>query len=1410
MGVLSSRFRVEPAGAPGSRRDRRPSCIRQAFAQADGRRHPGAVHGCGRKGQERPPRHADGHGRRRHRPLFEIPEVRRQPPRLGRPRPLHPVGGPRLDADLQPAAPDGLQGRDAGTAGKLPPVGLQDRRPPGIRPHRRRRDHHRPAGSGPGHLGRFRPGGAASGGALRQGSGRSPHLGRRRRRLPDGRRVARGHRPGRPPEAEQAVRPVGRQRNHHRRQGVAVGRHRPADALQGLRLGGPGLGDQAGQADADRLQDQDRQGRRHHGRQPQDPRRRPGRHRDRGDPSGAELALRAVRAAGRRAESLGQGRQAGRQGPQGLGRPSAEPRPTRRLHPRHGRRPAHRRLRSAGRQAEATGRRQARPGHAPVLGRGAGDGVQRHPGNGRRLGRPDRLEQHLRQEHPDHGRAGLRRPLPELRHPRVRHGCGDERSGVARRGHPLRRHLHGVRGLQPPGDPPGRADGRARDPRHDPRLHRPGRRRPDPPAGRASGRPARHSEPADHAPGGHGRGAGVLAGRPAAQDHADRHVPVAPEDPGRASEGRQRRSESHPVRHRHRGRPGPEGRRDAGGRRRAHPRGVGPLLRPVRAAAQGLSGRRHRPRHRPRRRRGRHQAGLGALHRRGRRLRRHVVLRRLGPGRSPLPRVRHHRRGRGRGRQGAALRLVDGGRRACLRRDNRPHGGRDARCHRPVLRPALRRHEPDARDQRLAAARLCAKPSDLSRPLRPRRRTGSGLSPHLGHRPTGDHCRHDARRDRRGHRLDRHAAYRPRHARHAAGLGRAGQGGGNRAATPRRRGDRGRSLRQRPRHAGGAPQPRHPHDRPSGVERDRHGRGPAHHRAGDRGHRHRRPGGYRGGGAGPRHPHGPRHPADHEPRGHPPSGRRRAGPADQPLRLRRLGRGTGGGRRGRGLPLLRQAGDVVLRQGPVLCRRPRGPADHERGRAESGAGHRGQGHGRLGRPRRVRRRAVREGRRGVVQRSVAAPARHRPGDAGDAGPERVRPARPRHPEPARGRFLTRTRRQRRHLRRHGGAGRGVRGRGRGPVGPDRRPAPGPKKAKGRTQSTRRTVRHGQAQDGADIRRHRHIGGRVPRRHRPASGRKHQRRLDRGRGAVRLRHRLPLLRPLSGREGAGAERAQAHARRAAQRRAGLRPDAPRAGAGGADGLSARRAVDPGRRRSGGGGAGHDRPVHVDPPRRPVAGRHGPHRDGPHPRRHRPGRGADDHGHHPGRIGADCGQGAGREPLGYLHRRGHHSHRRLHGPVHPLSAPRPRGRGVGDRRGAAGPGHHRRGPYRGGSVLGSGLHPVRHDAGAGHDGLWLHRLGHSGVAAASPARLPVHLPEDRRHRRPGCRHIDRAPAHPDARHHPLHRRHRTGLLGRPVPLPVHHHRLRGCVGLPRPDLVRHHAQAAGEREPDPADRLRRHAV
>ena len=117
-------------------------------------------------------------------------------------------------------------------------------------------------------------------------------------------------------------------------------------------------------------------------------------------------------------------------------------------------------------------------------------------GDDRRLGRPHRLQQHPHQG--DEGDVGRRlcRPLHPLRHPRARHGRGDERHGAAWRPHPLLRHVPGLLRLLPPGDPPRGADGRARHLRDDARLDRPWRGRPDAPAGRASGGAARDPEPA--------------------------------------------------------------------------------------------------------------------------------------------------------------------------------------------------------------------------------------------------------------------------------------------------------------------------------------------------------------------------------------------------------------------------------------------------------------------------------------------------------------------------------------------------------------------------------------------------------------------------------------------------------------------------------------------------------------------------------------------------------------------------------------------------------------------------------------------------------------------------------------------------------------------------------------------------
>src|SRR5690606_12534148 len=76
-------------------------------------RHPRACAGCSGRRQFGPFRNADGHGPRGDRAVREAPEVRSQGPALARPRPLHPVGRPWLDADLCALAPDRLRGRDA-------------------------------------------------------------------------------------------------------------------------------------------------------------------------------------------------------------------------------------------------------------------------------------------------------------------------------------------------------------------------------------------------------------------------------------------------------------------------------------------------------------------------------------------------------------------------------------------------------------------------------------------------------------------------------------------------------------------------------------------------------------------------------------------------------------------------------------------------------------------------------------------------------------------------------------------------------------------------------------------------------------------------------------------------------------------------------------------------------------------------------------------------------------------------------------------------------------------------------------------------------------------------------------------------------------------------------------------------
>ena len=100
--------------------------------------------------------------------------------------------------------------------------------------------------------------------------------------------------------------------------------------------------------------------------------------------------------------------------------------------------------------------------------RDRGDCIRDADGIPRRLRRSHRLQQ--QQGEIGSGVLGqdAEGPLHPLRHPRARHGGGDERHLPAWRFRAERRHLPGVRGLRAPGDAAGRADGCRRRLRDDP------------------------------------------------------------------------------------------------------------------------------------------------------------------------------------------------------------------------------------------------------------------------------------------------------------------------------------------------------------------------------------------------------------------------------------------------------------------------------------------------------------------------------------------------------------------------------------------------------------------------------------------------------------------------------------------------------------------------------------------------------------------------------------------------------------------------------------------------------------------------------------------------------------------------------------------------------------------------------
>ncbi len=279
------------------------------------------------QGQLGPPRRADGYGRHGGRGLGPAPAPQPCQSPLARPRSLRALERARLDAALFAAAPHGLRPR-ALRAAQLPSIAQQDARPSRVRDHAGRRDDDRPARPGPDQRRRH--------GARRKAPRRRvqprrprrrrpPHLRLLRRRLPDGRDQPRGVRARGCLEARQADRGLRRQRHLDRRRGRAVVHRRHAEALRGLRLarhrqrrrprrrrrrrGDCESALEHRQADADLLQDDDRQGCADARRHRQGARRSARRGRSQGDARGARLGARAVRTARRGLCGVGRGRE---------------------------------------------------------------------------------------------------------------------------------------------------------------------------------------------------------------------------------------------------------------------------------------------------------------------------------------------------------------------------------------------------------------------------------------------------------------------------------------------------------------------------------------------------------------------------------------------------------------------------------------------------------------------------------------------------------------------------------------------------------------------------------------------------------------------------------------------------------------------------------------------------------------------------------------------------------------------------------------------------------------------------------------------------------------------------------------------------------------------------------------------
>ena len=224
--------------------------IERRHRAARDRRDPRPVDGRGAAGELRAPRHADGAGARSPTCCGPASCATTPPTRLARPRPVRALERSRVDAALLAALPHRASGSRSTTSRDFRQWGSQDRRAPRVPPRRRHRGHDRSARSGLRQRRRHRARRGQPARPVRRGGRRPPHVRVLRRRRPRGGREPRGGVDRRAPRPRPARLRLRRQPHHHRRPDRARPQRRRARRFEGYGWHVVQLGEVANDLDA--------------------------------------------------------------------------------------------------------------------------------------------------------------------------------------------------------------------------------------------------------------------------------------------------------------------------------------------------------------------------------------------------------------------------------------------------------------------------------------------------------------------------------------------------------------------------------------------------------------------------------------------------------------------------------------------------------------------------------------------------------------------------------------------------------------------------------------------------------------------------------------------------------------------------------------------------------------------------------------------------------------------------------------------------------------------------------------------------------------------------------------------------------------------------------------------------------